>query len=316
MKQLYTNLSLVTLLFIVLTAGCKCHVGGNEVKDTGKINFKLKKDIKEIVDGIHNSLTTKDPEYILQHTSKFIQENLHLVDSIVSWQLVSPSGTATIKDQYFVDNANPLSGKVNHVKGQYSGDAYAFVFQPRSDETYVVNYTTAAYKEGTNMLVCLVLGKEEGEWKIQALQIGGVEFGDKNAIDYMQLGDKYHNEGNVAAAYLASSFSAMLARPASNMFVYDKEESIKIAFKKTTDAFLEKYPMPLFVEGLSPQPVISAVEVYVSNKVAYPMPMISYGYNKPVSSYEAANQQLHEQINKVLPGIAAITDQHRLQTNL
>lgn len=261
-----------------------------------------------MVDSVHNSLTTKNPDYIYAHVSQHLKKDLDMIDSVVSWQLVSPDGIAQIDDQFYIENFIKVVDPVNRVKGQYAGNNYTFFFQPMSEETYVVNYTTASPEHVGKMLVSLVFGKEKGDWKIQLIQIGNIELAGKNAMDYIQQAKKYYEEDNFVAAYMSSEYAAMLARPAGNLFHYELEDDIENGYRKSRGAFEKKYTMPLFADGLNPQPVISSMQAYIEQRRAHPMPEISYTYNKPVSSYEEENLKLHQHIEQVLPGIKDIAD--------
>lgn len=249
---------------------------------------------------------------------------LHLLkdsNTIALWDMFSPQLRANLKDinspilESFSTEINSIENINNYtvldeflVKSKASKIVvipseltstkdYSFTFQCLKDEAYV-SLLRFGYRRNFDLMVTIVYGKYDNEWKINILHISDYSFNHHTAPYYYELATSEYSMGNIINAFIKYNLANHLSKPSGDSFKYNIENGLTTLSTDLEKTIAKKYHFPIVLEELKNKPqIIALLSQEIEDTFA---PLIYYETNISISDTVQLKQE-YEEIRKIMP---------------
>jgi len=249
---MYKKLSALCLCILLL---CNCRPGADRTWTNEEIEADIQAEIKSRNEQLLNALKQDNipgfkalaSDTLLAGWGPENDESLHSLHQVMH------STAYRILDAFMV-RAVPGNGKtLNSTSGE---GAYTLDFIPLTRESYI---TVLLIPDGANeILLRLVYGRYEDEWKLNSLNFAYYAFAGKNALAFHTKAHKAYERGNLVNAFNNADLAVMLLNSEANapLIRFDKEKEILDFRNKLHAEMKANYDLPAVLENIETRPRI------------------------------------------------------------
>lgn len=224
----------------------------------------------------NDQIDQKDREEIRQLNAKLLQatqnNDVATIESMMSpqlWEGIAPDmkpiisevnsqavmSNDSLLDEYEVQNKD--AGVLNTFTSGKGDNAYKFHFVSNSKSSYVSLLLVG--NEINRILVTIVYGNVDGQWKINLLYYGQYALHGKTAPAFYRLAKANYEKGNLITARNYADLSQRLNDLANHMFSFSNTNEMNAFYNKVSKETDAQFHFPIRLEGVSGKPGIFSV---------------------------------------------------------
>jgi hypothetical protein len=205
-----------------------------------------------------------------------------------------------ILDEYYVKNS--ATGIGNTVFSGLSDNDYIVHYLALNKEMYVSLLLPNDTKN--ELLITVVYGNYNNQWKINILQIGQYSLEKKTAPDFYTLAKKSYDKSYLVDAVNYATLAKQCLKPGGDHFQYQKEEEIDGFYDKVMKEVNTKFKLPLTLERIGTKPRIFRIFPQVMSEGIFPAVFYVSSVNlKDTIALKAENEKVKIEACKLFTGI-------------
>lgn len=297
---MYQKLSILCLCLLFL---CNCGPGADRTLKNEDIPADVQAEIKSRNEQLLDALLQDNTagvkalasDSLLAEWTPDTEANLHNLHRVVH------AKTHRVLDAFLVQ-AGPGTGQT--LKGASGEEAYSLDLIPLSRESYV---SVLLLPDGAHeVLLRLVYGRYDDEWKLNSLNFAYYAFAGKNAIHFYTKARKAYEQGYLLNALNNVDLSAMLLNTDASapLIRFEKEKEILIFRDQMLAEMKATYKMPMELENIPTRPRIFRLSTDMFADDFYP----SVSYRTSVATGDSLAlrteyEQLRRETKNIFRGI-------------
>jgi hypothetical protein len=292
-----------TLLFILTVLICQsCHLGTSGTFKNDNISQDKREQIKTLNDKLFKAIINNDVSAVKALMSSKLLEHVNDLDKLVNQVSTSfKADSYRILDEYNVHNSNTGTG--NTLLSGISGDNdYIINYQALNKEMYVSLLLPNGLDN--DLLMTVIYGNYDNEWKINILQFGQYSLFGKTASDYHKLAKSSYAKSYLIDAVNYIGLSKQCLRPANDFFQYQKDKEINEFYDKVMNEVNSKYQFPLTLDNIDTKPKVFRIYPEMINEGFFPM--VNYLTNINLNdtvALKSENEKIKVEVSKLFVGI-------------
>lgn len=287
------------LLALVLLAACNSF----ETYQDENISQSMRDDIAVLDQKIIDAVVSNDVDLILTLSSEDLlsEKKDSLVNLITQVSPFIKSNEYEILNQYYITNFS-RGNDCNIQSGTDSTKDYRLVFTASNRETFV---SLLKLKDEYNgILLSIIYGKYDDEWKINIMYFGLYSIHGKTANDYLTSAREKYDKGLLMDAFLDMMICMEIIYPGGDYLLYLSETEMHKFTNKIIDGIEETMSFPLPLEELETKPQIVSIYPQIIDEGIFPM--IEYLTQVNIDDTiqgKIENDKIHNVIDKYIKGI-------------
>lgn len=293
----------ILLIFLVALTLQSCNVGTSSSLKNERIHKEKREEIKILNDKLFKGIMNNDitgvkalmADKLIEKDGSEIEKSIKYINSSFK------SGSYKILDEYYVTNST--TGLNNTLVSDVSGDnGYVLNYQAMNDDMYV----SLLLPTGINndLLITVIYGKYNDQWKINILQFGQYSLFKKTAPDYYKLAQESYRRSYLIDAVNYITLANQCLNPANEIFKYKKEKEITDFYAKLIKEANTKYTLPMTIENIDTKPKIFRIFPQITNEGFFPMVYYLSSIDlKDTKALKNENEKVKIEVSKLFKGI-------------
>lgn len=291
---------LIILIVLILQG---CNVGTSGTWKNENIEKEKREEIKSLNDKLFSSIMGNDIAGVKALMSdKLLEKSDKDLDKLIlNISSSFKSNSYKIFDEYNVQNST--TGINNTlVSGNSKNNDYSINYLALNREIYV----SLLLPNGLDnkLLITVVYGNYDDEWKINILHFGQYTLLNKTALDYYNLAKESYSKSYLIDAVNYISLSKQCLRPANEILKYKKEKEISDFYDKIINEANSKFTFPITLENIDTKPKIFRIFPQMTSEGYFPM--VYYLSNIDLRDIEALkieNHKVKKEVSRLFTGI-------------
>jgi len=277
-------------------------VGINEFEGNKGIDTSIKNQIHFLNDAVLKSAITNDENALkLLMSDKLLEiSNGQLSEMLKQLSFIFKDNSARIYDEYYLKNSNTKTSQTV-VSGTSGGDVYKLTYKGICSENYISLLIPKDNIEG--VILVIIYGKYDDEWKINMMNLGRLKFDNKNSIQHLYDAETHLYNGHLIDASNSILIAGECLKPFP-FWEYEQESRFDELHKEVQQQLQETYNMPIIVDRVKSSPQIYSISPQKLPKGFFPV--VKYLSKIDLSdtiALKEENNQLHSVIGDVFAGI-------------
>lgn len=292
----------ILLILTVLTLQ-SCNVGTSGTWKNDNIDKDKKEQIKVLNDKLFKAITSNDLDgvKVLMSDKLLEKDGSDLAKLINQVSSMFKSDSYRILDEYNV--LNSTTGLNNTLPSGISGDNdYVINYQALNKEMYVSLLLPTGFDN--EMLITVIYGNYDNQWKINILQFGQYSLFKKTAPDYYKLANESYEKSYLIDAVNYASLSKQCLRPANYFFQFQKEKEINEFYEKVMKEVNTKFTFPLTLDNIETKPKVFRIFPEMINEGFFPMVYYLSNINlNDTIALKIENEKVKQEVGRLFTGI-------------
>lgn len=292
---------LVLLIWVIFLFACN-NEKGNILKDNN-IDQSIRDEIATLDQQIVDALANNNADLIKDMMAEELKAKSGDSINVIIEQLSSyiSENKYEIVNQFYTTNNKPAD-KIVLNSGSDSTKDYSMVFTVNNKDAFVsLLKLSIGYKD---ILVSIVYGKYNDEWKVNIIHFGLYAIHGKTANDYFASARKKYEAGYFMDAFMDMMVCMDIIYPAGEIFLYHNERKMHKFVYQIIDNIETQMTFPLPINDIQGKPQI--VSIYPKTTDEGIFPLIDYYTTTSIDDtlkLMTENDAIHAIIEKYIPGI-------------
>jgi hypothetical protein len=301
------------LLIIILTvlAFSSCKLGTSGVWKNDHIDKDKREQIKMLNDKLFKGLINNDVSTIKSlFSDSLLKNSMNNIDALINQ--FSNSNKATdyrLLDEYYLKS--PIIGNITTFPSWLGRPTTS---EKADDNDYVIQckvmnkemYVSAILTNGkdNDILIFVVYGKFNNEWKINILQFGQYSVFGKTSPDYYKIAKDKYEKSYLIDAVNYISIAKLSSKPAGVNFQYRLDKDINEFYEKVMKEVNSKYQFPFTLDNIPGKPKVFRIFPEMINDGFYPMVYYITDINlNDTTALKLENERVKKEVGRLFTGI-------------
>jgi hypothetical protein len=292
----------ILLVIMAVSFLTGCNLGTLKMWKNGNIDSKKKEQIKALNDKLFAAITSNDVTSIRNLMSDKLLEKAdgNLEQLIFQISASFQSDNYKILDEYNVHNSK-ANMNTTLPSGLSNDNDYRLKYVALNKETYVSLLLPTGLDN--DLLITVIYGNYNNQWKINILQFGQYSLFGKNATQYYKLAKENYEKSHLIDAVNYIGLSQQCLKPAE-LFQYQIEKDINEFYEKVMKEINSKFTFPLTLDNINSKPKVFRIYPEMIDEGIYPMVFYLSEINlKDTVSLRIENEKVKMEVGKLFSGI-------------
>ena len=285
------------LIIFAFAALLSCHSTATKTWKNDKIDKVTRAQIQMLNGRLMGALLKKDPAGVTALFSPVLLQKAEGLDSFLreAFNAVKSTGY-TVLDEYYVHSAGLGASVV------LPANDYTLQFQAVNPDSYVALLLTN--NVNVEVLLTIIYGKYENEWKINVCRLGQYALLKKNSYDYYLQARKYYEDGHLADAINNVDAALFCAKPAEQFISFSHSQEMESFSKRIKAEAERKFTFPIPLDMVKTNPKILQVTAHLSDEGFFPVVVYQSDISlKDTVMLKKENELMRKEIGHLFEGI-------------
>jgi hypothetical protein len=266
------------------------------------INFDTRMEIKRLDDVLFTAFVNRDVARVKSMLApKCLEQDGDKIDTLVGTiHSIIQTAHYSVVDEYDVHCTKP--GKTNTIESGKGDEDYTLSYLAMNKETYVSLMLPAGV--GNNILILVVYGKYNDEWKINILYFDAYCCNYKTAPQCYKIAKDCYAKSYFIDAVEYMAMAKNCLKPGGVVFEYNKEKEISDYAERIMSEVNLMYHLPITLDSIDTKPKVAAITPQAAHDGVYPM--VSYITSIKTSDTAALrkeNEKIKPVVSRLFNGI-------------